>query len=499
MNGLVEVLELFYRYFALKAIILFRNTISKVIQIILRFPIIKLYIIMFVIAPAVFIVWIYNDAIKLILYYKEKLWMLLIEVYVRIEGLFKSRKHHRERNDTNSSSQSRSSQSKRFFIEDDALMSSNSSGSFNKSSSSSNLTMSNQIFVLRTNEARFLCLSRVPKSFYFKFHRFKIHYWDSDPNSNRKNIAICLHGTLNWSYSFRNTVDRLHDKGYRVIALDFIGFGKSDKHSLSLTLYEWIELHSQTLSFFIKDILKVGKNHHCILIAHEFSALIATKTLKANFDLDSPPNFSLVLVNPWFSVDAVSLSSFLSVTLWCSFILLNHSIGKTFPFTFFLTFIANVYSKPSLPKARKNSLNLSGMPDGIRKPYKPLYDQIYDQIMHMKESMVNAKAYEAPYPTTRYENAFKVWHFYLLASKIPFQSLHYQDEIFHFLQTEYKDKVLIINGENLPDFVKVITPRNINDYFFIPEYVEFKDCGYLPMEEASDQFCNVIHDFIINK
>lgn len=40
---------------------------------------------------------------------------------------------------------------------------------------------------------------------------------------------LLLHGTPAWSFLYRTVVPGLLDAGYRVVALDQIGFGRSDK------------------------------------------------------------------------------------------------------------------------------------------------------------------------------------------------------------------------------------------------------------------------------
>lgn len=40
---------------------------------------------------------------------------------------------------------------------------------------------------------------------------------------------MCLHGEPTWSYLYRKMIPGLRDAGHRVLAMDFVGFGKSDK------------------------------------------------------------------------------------------------------------------------------------------------------------------------------------------------------------------------------------------------------------------------------
>lgn len=55
----------------------------------------------------------------------------------------------------------------------------------------------------------------------------KLHYIDE--GSKDANVVLMLHGEPSWSYLYRKMIDPVLAAGYRVIAPDLIGFGKSDK------------------------------------------------------------------------------------------------------------------------------------------------------------------------------------------------------------------------------------------------------------------------------
>ncbi len=56
----------------------------------------------------------------------------------------------------------------------------------------------------------------------------KIHFVDT-LSGRYPRTALCLHGRYGWSYSYRNVIPRLAAHGYRVVAADLLGFGRSDK------------------------------------------------------------------------------------------------------------------------------------------------------------------------------------------------------------------------------------------------------------------------------
>lgn len=55
----------------------------------------------------------------------------------------------------------------------------------------------------------------------------RMHHLDEGPRDGQ--IILCLHGQPSWSYLYRKMIPLLTAAGYRVIAPDLIGFGKSDK------------------------------------------------------------------------------------------------------------------------------------------------------------------------------------------------------------------------------------------------------------------------------
>jgi haloalkane dehalogenase len=57
--------------------------------------------------------------------------------------------------------------------------------------------------------------------------QLRMHYVDEGPEDGP--IVLCVHGQPVWSYSFRKMIPPLVAEGYRVVAPDIIGFGRSDK------------------------------------------------------------------------------------------------------------------------------------------------------------------------------------------------------------------------------------------------------------------------------
>jgi haloalkane dehalogenase len=58
--------------------------------------------------------------------------------------------------------------------------------------------------------------------------RLRVHYLDEGPASGSEKILL-MHGEPSWSYLYRKMIGPLTNAGFRVIAPDLVGFGRSDK------------------------------------------------------------------------------------------------------------------------------------------------------------------------------------------------------------------------------------------------------------------------------
>lgn len=82
--------------------------------------------------------------------------------------------------------------------------------------------------VIRTPEQRFENLPDYPfAANYVDSLGYRIHYVDEGPRDGQ--VILLLHGQPSWSYLYRHMIPLLTDAGFRVIAPDNVGFGKSDK------------------------------------------------------------------------------------------------------------------------------------------------------------------------------------------------------------------------------------------------------------------------------
>ena len=81
--------------------------------------------------------------------------------------------------------------------------------------------------IIRTPEERFVHLPDFPfRPHYAEVDGVRVHYLDEGSGE----VILCLHGEPSWCYLYRKMIPLLSAR-HRVIAPDFIGFGRSDKYT----------------------------------------------------------------------------------------------------------------------------------------------------------------------------------------------------------------------------------------------------------------------------
>ena len=102
---------------------------------------------------------------------------------------------------------------------------------------------------------------------FVEYKNLRMHYIDEGEGQT----ILTLHGQPTWSYLYRSFIPVLKD--FRIIAPDFIGFGKSDK------LVNWedysFDLHLDSLIHFIKKLNLKDIN----LVVHEWGGLLGLSAL----------------------------------------------------------------------------------------------------------------------------------------------------------------------------------------------------------------------------
>ena len=103
---------------------------------------------------------------------------------------------------------------------------------------------------LRTPESNFHLADFTYEPKYHQWQDLRMHYLDEGPKDAP--VMLLLHGMPTWSYLYRDMIPGLTVAGYRCIAPDHMGFGKSDKP----TDIHWytIARHTEILASLILDL-----------------------------------------------------------------------------------------------------------------------------------------------------------------------------------------------------------------------------------------------------
>ena len=102
--------------------------------------------------------------------------------------------------------------------------------------------------VIRTPDERFENLPDFPyQPHYVEINGVRVHYIDEGQGE----VILCLHGEPSWSFLYRKMIPIL-SRDYRVLAMDFVGFGRSDKFT-ERSDYSF-RMHCDTLIGFIEAL-----------------------------------------------------------------------------------------------------------------------------------------------------------------------------------------------------------------------------------------------------
>lgn len=148
---------------------------------------------------------------------------------------------------------------------------------------------SSPVQVQRTPDERFADLPDFP---------FEPHYVDVDGvrmayiDEGEGQPVLMLHGEPTWSFLFRNLIPPMRDAGYRCIAIDYAGFGRSDK-PVDL---EWYSYDAHT------DLCRAVIEHldlrDIVLVAHDWGGQIGLRLA-----VDDPQRFDryVLMDTPFFT------------------------------------------------------------------------------------------------------------------------------------------------------------------------------------------------------
>ncbi len=314
--------------------------------------------------------------------------------------------------------------------------------------------------VLRTPDERFNKIVDYPfKPNYLTIGDTRIHYLDEGPKNGE--VIYLLHGEPAWSYLFRKMIPTLTEAGYRVIAPDMVGFGKSDKY-ISIDDYSH-QMHVDKMTRLIIELDLTNITVH----VHDWGGLVGLRVIAEEPDRFSriiASNTSLIAPGRGFFKD---LMSFISYPLF--------KLGIWF----------------QGPATWEEFIGGDGFTGWIR--YSRYTDNIdVGGIMQTLGSVSDAEraAYEAPYPNATYKAGAQIFP-YLIPSELRKNEKAYR-EVFE----TWKKPFLIANSDNDP--VTGNNPRMVEMLKRIPSAQEIviNGPGHFIQEEAGPEYAQLIIEFI---
>lgn len=129
---------------------------------------------------------------------------------------------------------------------------------------------------------------------YTTWRDWRIHYLDEGKGER---TFLCLHGEPTWSYLYRKMIPRFVATGARVVAPDFVGFGRSDKPE-NEALYTF-DFHRQFLLDFIQ---RLGLKH-ITLVVQDWGGLLGL-----TLPMEVPAIEKLFVMNTGLATGDVPLS-----------------------------------------------------------------------------------------------------------------------------------------------------------------------------------------------
>jgi pimeloyl-ACP methyl ester carboxylesterase len=129
------------------------------------------------------------------------------------------------------------------------------------------LYTADSIAFLRTPEEQFDNLVDWPYDYrYVEINGLRQAYAEAGPSDGE--VVLLLHGQPSWSYLYRKMIPILADNGFRVIAMDHLGFGRSDK-PVDITSYSYLGHYDRITRFIeglgLSDIHLFGQDWGAVL------------------------------------------------------------------------------------------------------------------------------------------------------------------------------------------------------------------------------------------
>ncbi|MFX1445654.1 MAG: haloalkane dehalogenase [Promethearchaeota archaeon] len=255
-------------------------------------------------------------------------------------------------------------------------------------------TTKDGIKYIRTPEERFEGLKDFPfKPHYAFIDGLQMHYIDEGEENGQ--IILMLHGQPSWSYLYRKMIPLLANAGFRVIAPDHIGMGRSDK-PIALSFHTY-ESHIIRMKNFIESL----KLNNITLFCQDWGGLMGLRIVGENPEIFArviAANTRLPIIpkgmNPFRIPNPIKIDCSLESTNFKDFVIRYAKSNEVRPrkvsalahLKFFQQFILYTLTHPDL---------------------KP--SQILQYLTLIELSPEELAAYDAPFPSLTYKAAIRTF------------------------------------------------------------------------------------------
>lgn len=319
--------------------------------------------------------------------------------------------------------------------------------------------------IIRTPDNRFENLDGFPFTpNYVEIDNLRIHYIDEGSKSAMP--ILLMHGEPSWSYLYRKMIPILVNAGYRVIAPDLIGFGRSDK-LMRMKDYSY----KFQVDIFTKFVTELNLTN-ITLFCQDWGGLIGLRVVA-----DQPERFSKIIVAN------TGLPAFKGIK------------AHIFPLLFRLA----VWREGKVPliAANEEQSEEASMKPFIRwvaysrtTPEFPIGDIIQSGTQTVLSPEV-LNAYNAPFPDESYKAGARI-----MPSLVPTQLKENNkvwEEVFaHWtkpLLTMFSDRDPITRGGEKRFQAKIPGAKN-------QPHITIKDAGHFLQEDKGEEIAELIIKFI---
>ena len=306
--------------------------------------------------------------------------------------------------------------------------------------------------ILRTPEARFAGIQDFPYApNYLQVGDIRLHYIDEGPRDGE--TILLIHGEPTWSYLFRKMIPIFVDAGYRVVAPDLVGFGRSDKY-VDEDAYSYV----MQVEFMQKLVVNLNLSD-VTFFGQDWGGLIGLRVVGAE-----PERFARVVVSNTGMPAASGIQG------WIGYPLFKLAVWWEGPMT-----MEELQSNLTFPRWVAYNYHVEDLPVG-------------EIMSFMGGNDIARAAYEAPFPEQRYKAATQIMP-YLVPSQLRENEVVWR-EVFEkwdkpFLAA-FTDSDPVSRGGERVFLRRVPTAQNVS----------IRGAGHFVQEDAGPELAQLIVDFM---